>query len=78
MEKITFIVLLLIGIFSFVYVGISIEKSVNDNPLPAKGFYGYDGRLYTQQGELVAIHEPVMNRIRPATLSDKLFYGELK
>lgn len=67
---------IVVSLFSCLYI---VEKSNSFKPLPEnKNFYGYDGRLYTHQGELVAIHEPIMNRIRPATLSDKFFYGEIK
>ena len=59
-------------------ISIKVYSEPKEQVVPEKGFYGYDGRLYNQQGDLVAIHEPIFNRIRPVTLTDKLFYGELK
>ena len=67
--------LLLVGVYTFIF---SIMKRDQYPKLPAgQNFYGFDGRVcWRADGSLAGIYDPFTNKIRPATIQDKLGYGD--
>lgn len=71
-------ILLVVGLLiSISLITLFLFEQKSGDVTSTKTFYGFDGRIHNQQGDLVAIYEPIMNHVRPATLSDKFFYGEM-
>jgi hypothetical protein len=68
-----------VGVFSFLMLEIYKEQNafkIVKLTEEQRVYYGSQKPVYIN-GNFVAVYEPITSELRPPTLTDKLYYGEL-